>query len=65
MSLPQCGGLEKRDPMPCCLLAGYLSAGAHRLWRRVRGRPVASAEFAPTALRPGPAAPRTARTEAA
>ncbi|MFI2280299.1 hypothetical protein [Nocardia beijingensis] len=42
--------------MPCCLLAGYLAAGAHRLWRRLRGRSEQTVEFPPTAYRAGPAA---------
>lgn len=41
--------------MPCCLLAGYLAAGAHRLWRRLRGRSEQPIEFPPIAYRAGPA----------
>lgn len=48
--------------MPCCLLAGYLSAGVHRLWRRLRDRPIDAVDFAPTAHRAGPADPRSTRT---
>ncbi|MFC8527416.1 hypothetical protein [Nocardia sp. NPDC057227] len=40
--------------MPCCLLAGFLSAGFVRVSRRLRGHTAAPSAFAPTARRSGP-----------